>query len=152
MSVRQLSSHKVSQAACVIKPSIWLCPEGCCGVGVHAYLLPGSGTGTAGGPWEAGGHQPRRSQAHHCSPATSSKARDTAGTGAGEALTGWFPPIRSLLEHFPALTPWGKSPPPYSSIWSLLQPGRMLPRIRITARNGGVYYFFQARCQVFPMN
>lgn len=74
------------------------------------------------------------------------------GPGTGEALMGWFPPIRSLLKHFPALTPWGKAPPPYSSIWSLLQPGRMLPRIRITARNGGVYYFFQARCQVFPMN
>lgn len=45
-----LSGHKVSQAACVIKPSIWLCPEGCWGWGwTHFCLGPELGQPEAPG-------------------------------------------------------------------------------------------------------
>ena len=52
VSLSWLSGHEVSQAACVIKPSIWLYPEGSWRRGAGPLPLPGSGTGAAGGPRE----------------------------------------------------------------------------------------------------
>lgn len=52
MRLSWLSGHEVNRAACVIKPSIWLCPEGSWRRGAGSFPLPGSGTGAAGGPRE----------------------------------------------------------------------------------------------------
>lgn len=102
-------------------------------VGVDSLALPGSGTGAAGGPWDLEATSlVARLLTTDLPPG--SEAREAAGTG--EALTGRFLRVLSLLDNFPALIPRGRVPTPYTSIWSFPQPGHILPRIRIAAQDG----------------